>query len=198
MRLLQRGVLADGLHHTWRRTVLVMLRIAEYNGWSSLSCREICKESVLACPFFMPTHKAESGMWLHASRLPLGCGWQGHCTAPGYDGAIPEPQRLQEECSLGYSSSCPRLPADRPWDAIRFAVFRESESLIQVVYACEKSHLPVEHGNLEYRIQDAQWLVAHADPRIQKKAECFVESWLGKKRPAFPAEGESESIHEQS
>jgi hypothetical protein len=175
-----------------------MLAIAEYNGWHQPPCREICKESNLACPFFMPTHRAENGMWLHASRLPLGCGWQGYCTAPGYDGVVPETQRLQEECSLGYSSTCPRLPADRPWDAIRFAVSHENESLIQLVYVCEKSHLPAEHGNLEYRVHDAQWVVAHADPRIQKKAECFLDSWLQKKRPSFSRENESENIHEQS
>jgi hypothetical protein len=138
----------------------------------------------LACPFFIPTHKAEDGVWFHPSRLPLGRGWQGYCTAPGHHGVIPEPQQLQNECSLGYSTACPRFPVERPWDAIRFAVSRENESLIQLVYVCEKSHLPAEHGNLEYRVQYAQWAVPHPDPRIQKKAECFLESWLERKHPA--------------
>ena len=150
----------------------------------------------MACPFFMPTHKAEDGVWMHPSRLPLGCGWQGYCTAPGHHGVIPEPQHLQNECSLGYSSACPRFPAERPWDAIRFAVSRENESMIQLVYVCEKNHLPAEHGNLEYRVQRGEWVVAHSDPRIQKKAECFLESWRRKKSPAFPPE--NETIHEQS
>jgi len=176
--------------------VLARLSTAEYNGWSYEVCRDICKESDLACPFFMPTHKAENGLWLHPSRLPLGCGWQGYCTAPGYDGVIPETQRLQEECSLGYSSTCPRLPADHAWDAIRFAVSHENESLIRVVYVCEKSHLPAEHGNLEYRVQHAQWAVAHPDPRIQKKAECFLKSWLERKHPACSSD--DGSSHEPS
>jgi hypothetical protein len=163
----------------------------------STTCHEICKESNLSCPYFMPTRKADNGVWLHPSRLPLGCGWEGYCTAPGYDGVIPEAERLQQECSLGYSSSCPRLPADRAWDAIRFVVARENESLIQLVYVCEKNHLPAEHGNLEYRVQDAQWVVEHADLRIQKKAECFLDSWLQKRLPAL-GDRESESIHEPS
>jgi hypothetical protein len=157
---------------------------------------EICKESNLACPFFMPTHKAEDGVWFHPSRLPLGQGWHGYCTAPGHDGVIPEAHQLQNECSLGYSSACPRFPVERAWDAVRFAVSRESESMIQLVYVCEKNHLPAEHGNLEYRVRDVQWAVAHPDPRIQKKAECFLESWLERKRPACWSD--DESSHESS
>jgi hypothetical protein len=146
----------------------------------------------------MPTHRAGNGAWLHPSRLPLGAGWEGHCGAPGYLGVIPEAQQLQTECSMGYSSTCPRLPADRAWDAIRFAVSRENESRVQLVYVCEKSHLPVEHGNLEYGVLDGQWINVHSDPRIQKKAECFLVSWLERKRPAVPSDADSEGAHEQS
>ncbi len=152
----------------------------------------------MACPFFMPTHRSGDGAWLHPSRLPLGAAWEGHCTAPGHDGAIPAPQQLQNECNLGYSSTCPRFPAERPWDAIRFVVSRENESLIQLVYACEKNHVPAEHGNLEYRVQHAQWAVTHPDARVQKKAECFLESWLERKRSACRRDDESGSLHEQS
>jgi hypothetical protein len=175
-----------------------MLAIAEYNGWSSTTLPRDSRGVQLGLSLLHAD--SQSGGWNVASSFTpaLGCGWQGYCTAPGYDGVIPETQRLQEECSIGYSSTCPRLPADRPWDAIRFAVSRENEFLIQVVYVCEKNHLPAEHGNLEYRVQDTQWAVAHTDPRIQKKAECFLDSWLQKKRPTFPTENQSESIDEQS
>jgi hypothetical protein len=152
----------------------------------------------LACPFFMPTRRSEDAAWLHPSRLPLGAGWGGHCTAPGHEGTIPEPQRLHEECNLGYASSCPHLPQGRAWDAIRFTVSREHESRIWLGYVCERGHLPAEHGNLEYRVQEAQWTSLHPDPRIQKMAECFLESWLRRTRQAIPEGSRSESVHEQS
>jgi hypothetical protein len=177
--------------------MLAMRPLTEYNGSSlPVLSTKFWKESNLACPFFIPTRRSADGAWLHPSRLPLGAGWDGHCTAPGHHGVIPEPQQVQNECNLGYSSACPRFPAERPWDAIRFAVSRENESLVQLVYVCEKNHLPAEHGNLEYRVQHAQWAVAHPDPRIQKKAECFLESWLERKHPACSSD--DGSSHEPS
>jgi len=151
----------------------------------------------VACPFFMPTRRFEDGEWLHPARLPLGCGWEGYCTAPGHEGAVPEPARLQQECNLGYASSCPHLPEVRAWDAVRFAVTGEQESRICVTYVCERRHLPVEHGNLEYRVQDAHWTSLHPDPRVQKMAECFLESWIQKTRSTTPNDIQSESIYEQ-
>ena len=57
----------------------------------------------MACPFFMPTEKLESGSWLHAGRLPLGCGWSGQCMAPGHAGETPSAEELREFCNLGYA-----------------------------------------------------------------------------------------------
>ena len=70
----------------------------------------------------------------------------------------------------------------RAWDAVRFCVSTESELFVQVAFVCEKDHLPVEHGKLEYRIQDAVWTKAHADSRVHRLAECFLQSWLQKGR----------------
>ena len=69
-------------------------------------------DQILACPFFMPVQKLD-GAWLHPSRLPLGAGWDGHCSAPGHEGARPSDQELQEFCNLGYAAKCSRLPAER-------------------------------------------------------------------------------------
>jgi hypothetical protein len=74
----------------------------------------------VACPFFMPVEKLEDGNWLHASRLPLGCGWTGHCTAPGHENAAPSPEELRDFCNLGYAENCGRLPRERAWDSVRF------------------------------------------------------------------------------
>ena len=151
----------------------------------------------MACPYFMPTQKSDGSAWLHPSRLPLGSGWEGHCTAPGHEGAIPDSPNLREGCSLGYATTCPRLPPVRAWDAIRFAVAGENESKVSVAYVCERNHLPAEHGSLEYRVHDGVWAALHPDKRIQKMAECFVESWLRKSHPSTP-EVQNESSNEQS
>lgn len=149
-------------------------------------------ELSLACPFFMPTHRSDEGAWLHPSRLPLGCGWEGHCTAPGYEGVVPNAERLHQDCSLGYATNCPHLPASRQWDAIRFSVARENESEILLAYSCERNHLPAGHGNLEYRLQNSEFTAIHPDGRIQKMAECFLESWLRRTRSRFASENNAE------
>jgi hypothetical protein len=151
----------------------------------------------VACPFFMPLAKLENGNWLHAHRLPLGCGWSGHCTAPGHEGQIPSQAELVEFCNLGYAKTCSRMPSEHAWDSVRFgvkAMFLEGQTdgqkqvgLFQVRYICERDHRPIEHGVLEFDVDSGQWRVRHADARVQRMAECFVAAYLEKKRsPAEP------------
>jgi hypothetical protein len=148
----------------------------------------------LACPFFMPVAKLENGSWPHPARLPLGGGWCGHCTAPGHEGELPPQDVLEAFCNLGYASSCSWSPRERLWDAVRFAVSapRESASsheardvdaarVLFLRYVCERDHRPVEHGDLEFDLSQATWVRRHDDARIQKMAECFLESYLKKK-----------------
>jgi hypothetical protein len=134
----------------------------------------------LACPFFMPTEPLEDGLWLHPLRLPLGGGWQGHCTAPGYEGEVPGQEQLHAACNLGYATACPRLPQERTCDAIRFSIVHVQESSITVCYVCEIAHRPGEHGRLEYRRDESRWFRSHHDPRVQRMAECFLKSYLDK------------------
>ena len=144
----------------------------------------------------MPVEKLENGNWPHPARLPLGCGWRGHCTAPGHESHVPSQDVLEAFCNLGYASSCEWAPLDRAWDAVRFAVVvppavrersgREGKPdlasrTIRVAYVCERSHRPVRHGDLEFDLESSLWLRRHDDPRIQKMAECFLESYLKKK-----------------
>jgi len=150
----------------------------------------------LACPYFMPVARLEYGSWPHPARLPLGGGWCGHCTAPGHEGELPPQDVLEAFCNLGYASSCNWSPAERVWDAVRFAVsappdFAEHAApqkvaalparLLVLRYVCERDHRPVEHGDLEFDLAQAVWLRRHDDARIQKMAECFLESYLKKK-----------------
>jgi hypothetical protein len=139
----------------------------------------------MACPFFMPTHRIEQGSWLHPSRLPLGAGWDGHCTVPGHVGDRPHEQNLKESCNLGYAAGCSWFPSDHAWDSVRFAVERKCEDRVLIVYACEKKHRPRTHGTLEFDSIRSHWTKPHEDPRVQRMAECYLESYFNKQeRPA--------------
>jgi hypothetical protein len=134
-------------------------------------------DQVLACPFFMPVQRLD-GAFLHPSRLPLGAGWDGHCSAPGHEGTRPSDQELHEFCNLGYAAKCSRLPAERDCDAVRFSVARDQGSRLQLWFVCETGHRPATHGTLEYDAERDQWISSHSDARIQKMLECYVQAYL--------------------
>jgi hypothetical protein len=48
-------------------------------------------------------------------------------------------------------------------------------------YECERDHRPVAHGDLVIDLTSATWLQRHEDARVQKMAECFLDSYLKKK-----------------
>ena len=137
----------------------------------------------MACPFFLPTQKSDTIAWLHPSRLPLGAGWSGQCHAPGHEGSQPTAEQLREFCNLGYATNCPRLPAERSWDAVRFSIGRDHGSRLVVSFACESKHRPAEYGKLEYDASLGQWISAHPNPRLQKMADCYVQSYLLRRAP---------------
>jgi hypothetical protein len=88
---------------------------------------------------------------------------------------------------LGYAKGCERLPRERVWDSIRFAAKTVggdggAARIIQVRYVCEREHLPAEHGTLAFDAIEARWVEAHDDRRVQRMAECFLESYIEKKR----------------
>lgn len=141
----------------------------------------------LACPFFMPTRKFEGGGWLHPSRLPLGAGWRGVCTASAFEQTVPTDDQVRECCNLGYASNCPHLPAQRAWDAVRFAVARDSKERIVLWYVCEMGHHPAEHGVLEYETGPSRWTLRHRDSRVQKMAECYLECYMERTRAGAAA-----------
>lgn len=164
---------------------------SDYNGQS----QQFRQENAVACPYFMPIAKL-AGSWPHPARLPLGCGWSGHCTAPGHEQAVPSQDVMETFCNLGYASSCGWAPAERRWDAVRFAVAapakvsrelnttsaeRSSGRILRLNYVCEQANRPADHGELEFDLSTATWLRPHEDGRIQKMAECFVESYLSKR-----------------
>ena len=143
----------------------------------------------MACPYFMPVEKLENGAWPHPSRLPLGGGWRGYCTAPGHEGANPASEVLEAYCNLGYADGCSWAPRERHSDAVRFAVIAprpakhsstadNAGTLLRVRFVCERNHRPQSDGELEFDLAHSTWVRTHEDLRIQKMAECFLASYL--------------------
>ena len=143
--------------------------------------------SELACPYFMPVEKLDGG-WPHPSRLPLGAGWRGHCTAPGHEGEFAPQNILEAFCNLGYADGCTWAPRERVCDSVRFAVTGSEDAktnadahTIRLLYVRERKHRPIEDGVLEFDPEQRAWLRRHSDARVQKMAECYLESWLKKR-----------------
>jgi hypothetical protein len=141
----------------------------------------------MACPFFVPTLKSGEGLWIHPSRLPLGAGWQGYCSAPGHLGALPSNGEIRDLCNLGYAAACPRLPKQRRLDAVRFSVARDCGDRLVIWFVGEAAHRPVDHAMLEYDTVRRDWVVPHPDPGTQKLAECYLESYLLRRIAPRPA-----------
>ena len=81
---------------------------------------------------------------------------------------------------MGYASTCPHLPQERTCDAVRFGVSSDRSRTIAVAYICEYNHRPAGNGMLEYdRVAD-EWVRTHPDVRIQRMADCFLQSYLSR------------------
>jgi hypothetical protein len=140
-----------------------------------LSCVRSYNLDAMACPFFVPRERADDILWLHPSRLPLGAGWRGVCSAPGHDGARPSDEEVKEHCNLGYAR-CSRLPAERESDSVRFSARADNGSVV-VTYSCERDHRPVRAGNFVYQIAAADWSAA-PEPSLAPLAKCYLQSFL--------------------
>ena len=135
----------------------------------------------VACPFFMPEQRFESD-WPFPQRLPLGAGWSGSCTAPGHEGTKPGTDELKTGCNLGYAKSCSRLPEERQADAVRFVLGEERDGVLRVLFACERNFLPAAHGVLLFDQAKGIWPQPHDDARVQRMAECYVQTQIERRR----------------
>lgn len=126
----------------------------------------------MPCPFFMPTDRTTVDGLLHPERLPLGDAYKGHCTAAD---VVPSDEMLHD-CNLGYAN-CAHLPTDRFADAVRFLVRRDAQGLLAIQYLCEAAHAPVSNGVLVFDPASSQWRERHEDARLQRMAECCIESF---------------------
>ena len=142
----------------------------------------------MACPYFIPEQRCDAELWQHRARLPLGDGFTGHCCAQA-DPYAPSQDELREFCNIGYAKTCPRLPAGRDADSVRFMA-RDSranggranggDGLISIKYLLELGHAPVSDGELRYDLAAGQWQSLHPDKRVQSKAQCYLQSHLAR------------------
>jgi len=134
----------------------------------------------MACPFFIPDERWNAD-WTFPHRLPLGAGWKGTCTAPGHQNVRPGDDELKSWCNLGYAR-CSRIPTNRHADAICFALGQQRDGVLRVRFACERDHLPAEHGESLDELATGLWREQHVDARLQRMAEGYVRAQMG--RPA--------------
>lgn len=134
----------------------------------------------MACPYFLPVERMTEDLWPHRRRLPLGDGWGGRCTAAS--DAILSLDELRDCCNLGYATKCSHLPAERAADAVRFSVAWDRDGMIQLLFVLERAHEPGAHGTLRYALASDSWLEPHTDARIQRMAECYLESYRARRR----------------
>jgi hypothetical protein len=64
---------------------------------------------------------------------------------------------------------------------VRFVVVNESRESISLQFVLEKAYLPTSHGILAYDRNAKIWMSSHPDLSVQKKAECFLQSYLDRK-----------------
>ena len=86
-------------------------------------------------------------MWIHPSRLPLGAGWQGDCTAHGTTAAIPDGDQLAG-CNLGYASDDIKLLyqlLDAGIDGHQFDFYVLSAAPVEVIQSALEDIVPVDH-----------------------------------------------------
>ncbi|HZQ91237.1 MAG TPA: hypothetical protein VFA60_05540 [Terriglobales bacterium] len=137
----------------------------------------------MACPYFLPSEKRDDLLWPHPARLPLGSGFGGSCCAAGHEGEQLRDDELKSNCNIGYARNCPRLPAERAADAVRYAVALESDGRLVISWCAERDHAPAAHGRVDYDC--AAHRLAHADlplPGMARQVERFVATYL-ERRP---------------
>lgn len=134
----------------------------------------------MACPYFYPTARLESGCWVIPPRLPLGDAYAGECRASTAQ-FQPGEQQLREFCNVGYGrGSCEHFPLARSADAIRFHMRGESDELILIQSVAEKECWPAGSVGLEYSIS-SRGIRGTEDPILARQAVVFVESYLRRK-----------------
>jgi hypothetical protein len=133
----------------------------------------------MACPFFYPTERLDQTLWPHPARLPLGAGFAGICRARRGEDYRPNPAALRDWCNLGYGAAgCGRFPEESAPEAVRFAVRRDADGVVQIQYVVEKGHLPWDSGTLEFEPARGRFRAAPSDALLARQAQVYLDTYL--------------------
>lgn len=133
----------------------------------------------MACPFFVPSRRLELAGWVRPPRFPLGDPFSGACHAQPADIVEPPEAHQRELCNCGYARTrCDRFPEGSAPDAVRFSVTGETVTRLSIIYVIEKDHAPVEHGTIEYGVEDARLEGPNISDVLVQQARAFLESYL--------------------
>jgi hypothetical protein len=125
----------------------------------------------VACPFFLPVRRLDSGGSNPAPRLPLGDAYGGSCHAPDAQPFEPSETIQRDLCNSGYvRGRCSHFVDNGAADAVRFSVTGDHDGCITLVYILEKDHAPMEHGLMDGATGGREPLAS--------QARAFVESYL--------------------
>ena len=138
----------------------------------------------MSCPCFCPRQPRTGASGPASDLLPLGDAWTGVCLARPGDPVEPGDASLPV-CNLGYArGTCARFPSDTAADAVRFAVARDDGHSLQIHFVLERGHHPLEHGQIEYHLEDDTFQppLPATGTAFTAQARAYAASYLRRKR----------------
>ena len=132
----------------------------------------------MSCPCFGPRQPRPSGGAAAQAPLPLGDVWEGVCLAQP-DTPVEPAEECVPLCNFGYArGACPRFPADTAADAVRFAIAAGDGHSLEIRYAVERGHLPLDHGEIQYRIAEDAFQPPLGATPFAAQARAYAASYL--------------------
>jgi hypothetical protein len=95
-----------------------------------------------------------------------------------------EPDRaiVLECCNLGYArGKCARFPDSAAPDAVRFAISGDDNGIVRLRFVVERDHLPLQHGGLEYSVENGSFAGGGLGELLRRQAEAYLESYFRRK-----------------
>ena len=138
----------------------------------------------MSCPCFCPRQPRTGGCSAANALLPLGDAWTGVCLAQPGNPVEPGEARLPL-CNLGYArGTCERFPTETAADAVRFAIARDDGHCLELQFALERDHHPLDHGRIEYRLAEGAFEPTLPETAFACQARAYVASYLRRKSDA--------------
>jgi len=92
-------------------------------------------------------------------------------------------------CNFGYARGiCPRFPADTAADAVRFAIASGDRQSVQIRYAVERGHHPLDHGEVEYGFAEDRFQPPLQATPFAAQARAYAASYLRRLKQAAGSE----------